>query len=145
DIEGKDGKSSTTISKLDDNSAVKFEDFKEMDGHIAIYLVEDETETIIAISDIGGNELTGKSVSYDLDAVGNAGIAATVKIEERVNGTSLVTITSEETEEGDVHPAYIHTGAIGDEQGDKVISLNPLEEGISITNVSAFNEVDGED
>lgn len=145
DIEGEDGKSSTSISKLDDNSPVKFEDFEVMDGHIVIYLVEDETETLIANGDIGGNEFTDESVTYELDAVGYAGITATVKFEERLNGTTLVTITSEDTEDGDVHPAYIHSGAIGEEQGDKVISLNPLEGGISITNVSAFNEVDGED
>lgn len=145
EIEGDDGKSSTTVSNLDDNSAVSYEDFEEMDGHIVIYLVEDETETKVATGDIGENELTEESVAYELDALGEAGIAATVKFEERLNGTTLMTITSDDTEEGNVHPAYIHSGATGDDQGERVITLNRLEGGLSITNISAFDEVDGED
>lgn len=145
DIEGDEGKSSTTISKLDDNSAVKFEDFIEMEGHIVIYLVGEEDETKVASGDIGENELTEESVTYELEALGDNGIAATVKFEERLNGTTLVTISSEDAEEGDTHPAYILSGPAGDDRVSKVISLNPLQSGISITNISTLDEVDNEE
>lgn len=52
DVEGKIGKSSTTVSKLNNNSAVKFKDFKEMKEHTAIYLKGKDSETKIAVADI---------------------------------------------------------------------------------------------
>lgn len=145
EIEGDPGTISISISKLDDNTVVSYEDLVELDGHIVIYLVETDTETSVAVADIGENELTGESVSYGLSAVGDAGITSTVKLEERLNGSTLITLSSEETEEGDVHPAFILSGAVGDNQGAKVVSLNPIDEGSSFTNVSAFDKVEDEE
>ena len=53
DIE--EGKSTTNLTKLEDDSEVSFEDLKEMDGHIAIYLVAEEDETPVATANIGAN------------------------------------------------------------------------------------------
>ncbi len=145
EIEGDNGTSTTTVSELDDETEVTYEDLMELDAHINIYLVEGDTETLVAQADLGENELSGESVSYDLDAVGDEGTAGSVTLEERLNGETLITITLEETEEGSEHPSFIHSGAIGDEQGDAVISLNPVQDGVSKTNISAFNGEGDED
>lgn len=50
-----EGKSTTSLSTLEDDSEVSFEALKRMDGHIAIYLVGEETETPVATANIGAN------------------------------------------------------------------------------------------
>lgn len=50
-----EGKSTTSLSTLEDDSEVTFEDLKTMDGHIVIYLVGEETDTPVASANIGAN------------------------------------------------------------------------------------------
>lgn len=50
-----EGKSTTSLSKLEDGTAITFGELKEMDGHIAVYLVAEEEETLVATADIGAN------------------------------------------------------------------------------------------
>lgn len=144
DTEGDTGISTTTVSELYDDTDVSFEDLMELDAHMRIYLVDGDTETLVAYADLGDNELSGESESYDLDAVGDEGYTGTVKFEERLNGETLVTVTLEETVDGGEHPVFIHSGAAGEEQGEPVISLQAVMDGVSKTNVSALDG-EGED
>ena len=142
EVEGSNGSSTTTVSKLDDDTPVTFEQLIALNGHVSIYYIEDETEVVVAQTDLGENQLTGESISYDLNSEDEEGPTGTVRLQERENGQILVTVFVEGTEDGSSHPVTIHSGAIGEEQGEAVITLNPVVDGWSFTNVSNF---DGEE
>lgn len=50
-----EGKSTTTLSKLEDGTEITFGEIKTMDGHIVIYHLADEEETPVASANIGAN------------------------------------------------------------------------------------------
>lgn len=143
-VDGTTGMSMTHVAALDDDTEFGYEDVLNYDGYVNVHLSADQLGVIVAQGDIGQNELTGESASYDLNMVDVDGIMGTAMFKERVNGETLVTIMLEGTLDGGMHPAHIHVGSVADAPGDIAISLNSVNgnTGMSMTNVSAF---DGED
>tara|TARA_R110000850_G_scaffold182360_1_gene307762 strand:- start:13957 stop:15165 length:1209 start_codon:yes stop_codon:yes gene_type:complete len=139
-VDGTTGMSKTNVAELDDNSSFNYASVLEVDGYINVHLSADDLATIVAQGDIGQNELTGEIVTYDLMTVDVPGIDGIATFEERVNGTTLVTIALVGTVAGDEHPAHIHEN---DAQtgGDIIIGLNPVdgETGMSMTQVGTLD------
>ena len=137
-IDGATGMSTTEVSALDDGTDITYEELVAYDGYINVHLSADELGTIVAQTDIGENELTGESVSYDLEERDIPGVSGVAIFEERENGETLVTLDLEGTEEGGEHPAHIHMGSIEDAPGAIAITFTPVNgaTGMSMTNVS---------
>lgn len=144
DVDGDTGTSTTEVSELDNGEEITFEELKTFDGYINVHLSADELETIVAQGDIGDNELTDESVTYNLDEVGDSGISGTALFEERANGETRVTISLEGTPEGGSHPAHIHMGSVEEAPGGIAITFNPIDgdTGMSVTNIDAFDDTD---
>ncbi|QBA65671.1 CHRD domain-containing protein [Muriicola soli] len=134
---GDAGISKTNVAALDDGSAFGFADVLSFDGYINVHLSADDLATLVAQGDIGQNELTGESIAYDLAEKDVAGISGTALFEERVNGTTLVTIQLTGTPEGGSHPAHIHENDIAT-TGPIIVGLTSVngDTGLSKTQVS---------
>ncbi|MFD1095729.1 hypothetical protein [Salegentibacter chungangensis] len=145
-VNGTTGMSRTNVAALDDGSAFMYEDVLDYDGYINVHLSADALGTLVAQGDIGQNELTGNSESYDLSTKDVAGIMGTAMFSERVNGETLVTIMLTGTPADGMHPAHIHMGSVAEAPGDIAITLNSIvgASGMSKTNVTKFNGDDGE-
>jgi len=145
-VNGDTGMSMTHVAMLDDDTEFGYEDVLNYDGYVNVHLSADDLGTLVAQGDIGQNELTGESASYDLVSVDVEGIMGTAMFEERVNGETLVTIMLDGTPADGMHPAHIHEGSVADAPGDIVISLNSVNgaTGMSATNVTKFDGEDGD-
>jgi hypothetical protein len=80
----------------DANTAVSYDDLINFDGHINIHASPSDLSTIVAWTDIGGNELTGDDENYLLSAVADPALSGEVLFQERKSGEALVTVTVEE-------------------------------------------------
>lgn len=143
-----DGESTTDVATNDDGESVTYEELINYDGYINVHLSEDQLDIVVAQTDIGKNELTGESATYDLDEKTIPGLSGTVKFEERVSGETLATIALENTPEDGEHPAHIHAGSVADAPGKIEITFTPVDgaTGMSMTNISKFNDdEDGEE
>ncbi|MGY5849695.1 hypothetical protein [Salegentibacter sp. F14] len=146
-VNGDSGMSLTHVASLDDDTEFGYEEVLSYDGYINVHLSAEQLEVLVAQGDIGENELTGASATYDLLGVDVDGIMGSAMFEERVNGETLVTIMLDGTPVGGVHPAHIHVGSVSDAPGDIAISLNAVngDSGMSQTNVSAFDTAEGQE
>ncbi|TRO66645.1 CHRD domain-containing protein [Christiangramia sabulilitoris] len=140
-VDGTTGMSETNVSALDGGEEFGYADVLEYDGYINVHLSAEELGVIVAQGDIGQNELTGESMTYQLSPVAVASISGTAIFQERVNGETLVILSLVNTIDGEMHPAHIHMGSVADAPGDIAITLNSVNgtTGISRTNVSSFN------
>ena len=140
-VDGTSGMSKTNVETLDDETPFGYDDVMEVNGYINVHLSSDDLGTIVAQGDIGQNELTGQSVTYNLQVKDVPGISGTATFEERNNGEALATIQLENTPPGGMHPAHIHenTAAVG---GDIIFTFNPIngDNGLSKTNVAALDD-----
>ena len=138
-VNGDTGISKTNVSTMDDGSAFIYENVLTYDGYINIHLSATELSTLVAQGDIGQNELTGETISYDLNERDVAGINGTIEFAERVNQTTLVTINLTGTPAGGSHPAHIHENDVAT-TGNIIVGLNPVigDTGISKTQVAAL-------
>ncbi len=141
DVDGDTGESSITITELDDTSPVTYTDLLGFDGYVNVHLSATELGTIVAQGDIGINELTGNSKSYDLNSVAVPEISGSVVFEERVSGEALATITLQNTPMDGSHPAHIHDNTAV-EGGDIAFTFNPVDgdNGVSITHVAELDD-----
>ena len=147
-VDGDTGISETTVEMLDDKETeISFEDLMDFDGYINVHASADDLETLVAQTDIGGNALTGESVSYDLAEVDVEGVSGTATFYERENGETLVELDLEGTTEGNSHPAHIHMGSVEDAPGDIAITLTSVDgaSGMSFTNVAMTDGTDDEE
>ena len=140
-VDGSSGTSASNISVLDDGSPFGYAEILDFDGYVNVHLSMDELTTIVAQGDIGQNELTGTSVTYQLNERDVAGISGTVVFSERLNGEALAMISLVGTSEGGSHPAHIHANS-ATEGGPIIFSFNPVDgsNGISRTNLSMFDD-----
>jgi FtsP/CotA-like multicopper oxidase with cupredoxin domain len=129
------------LSMYDDGEEFGYADLEQIDAYINVHLSADDLGTIVAQGDIGQNELTGNSISYDLGEKAVEGINGTITFFERKNGESLAVLELVNTPEGGTHPAHIHANpaAVG---GGILFSFNHVDgtTGISQTNVAAFDD-----
>lgn len=95
----------------------------ELNGSLVVTTAD---ETVVSVSDIGSNELTATSRTYTLASVGESGVAGTVTLTKRMNGTTLISTNLEGTETGTVYPVAIYNGSL----------TTPGASAIALTNVT---------
>jgi len=137
DIDGSMTSSSVTqVEALEDGTPFGYEDVLSYDGYVNVHLKSDLT-VLYAQGDIGSNELTTNSITYDLNEVSGSMVSGTAVFTERLSGDALLEITLSGTQMGNSHPSHIHVGSV-DNPGAIAISLTPVNgaTGRSVTNIS---------
>ncbi len=124
-VDGATGESVTTVEETNAGTVISYDDLLEFDGYINVHLSATEIETIVAQGDIGINELTGETKTYELEERAAPGISGNITFAERLSGFALATISLQNTPEEGVHPAHIHmnSAAIG---GNIIYSFNAV-------------------
>ena len=140
-VNGATGISKTNVAALDDDTDFGYDQVLEYDGYINIHLSADDLATLVAQGDIGQNELTEESKTYELGSLAVPTISGTATFVKRVNGEALATIMLEGTPDGGMHPAHIHANSAA-ESGDILFTFNPVigDTGISKTNVAMLDD-----
>jgi ribonuclease PH len=140
-VDGTTGRSETVVNTLNDGTLVNFDDFLALDGYINVHESSSNLGTLIAQGDIGQNELTGDAEEYVLNPVSNPAISGVATFSKRVNGETLVVVSLDGTNDGDVHPSHIHANSAA-QGGGIVIDLNDVDgtTGESQTNISQRND-----
>lgn len=138
-VNGDTGISKTNVATLDNDTAFGYDDVLNYNGYINIHLSVDELATLVAQGDIGQNEFTGKTMSYELTEKDVAGISGSIEFAERVNETTLATIMLTGTPAGGSHPAHIHENDIAT-TGNIIVGLNAVngDTGISRTQIATL-------
>ena len=142
DLNGvENGTSTTDITTLNDGTSISYTDLMEFDGYLNIHLGTEGPDVLLAQADIGGNELTGESKTYDLHEVDVPGVSGTAVFEKRKNGEILTTLQVAPTNDGNAHPAYIRANTAV-ETGEVVFTFNPIDgaTGESITNIETLDD-----
>ena len=137
------GRSVTTVSQTDTGTPITYEELLDFEGQVKVERSDDD-DTVVAETDIGGNELTGTVKTYPLSQQDNSGNTGSLLVAARKNGNALATITLDSVQnltEGNNYPAaiYANTAAQG---GDVAISLNPVSgsTGTSVTHIDATDD-----
>jgi Cu/Zn superoxide dismutase len=138
-VNGDTGKSKTTFTNLDNGTAITYQGLLDFNGYINVHLSAAELSVLVAQGDIGQNELTGETISYDINERDVAGINGNIEFAERVNQTTLVTINLTGTPANGSHPTHIHENDIAT-TGNIIVGLSPVigDTGISKTQVTAL-------
>lgn len=137
------GNSVTDVTRLDDNTAITYDQLINYDGYVNVHESATELGIIIAQADIGSNELTATSQSYTLSAVNASGVNGTALFQKRKGGATLVTLTMTGLIAGTQYPANIHLGSVESIGGGPVRrSLNPVDgtSGRSLTSIKALDD-----
>lgn len=111
------------------------------DGYVAVHLNEGDLATIIGLSDIGANELSGEEVVYGLGSpLLDGSYSGTISIRERVNETSLITIMMNGTVSGESYPAGLYAGSSANGvtliNGDATLAVDSESLGIDLNPVN---------
>lgn len=140
-VDGSTGRSITDITTTDAGEAIDYEDILTLNGYVNVHLSATNLSTIVAQGDIGINELSGVSTTYDLEERAVGGISGDVVFEERLDGTFLATIELDGTPDGGVHPAHIHENSAA-EGGSIAVTFNPVDgsTGISRTSIRSLDD-----
>lgn len=140
-VDGETGVSVTNIAALNDGTAITYDELLNFDGYVNVHLSSNDLGTFIAQGDIGGNELTGESVEYELGPVSDPTISGTATFAKRKNGFTLVTIALDGTVDGNSHPSHIHNNSAA-EGGGITVDFNPIDgaTGISRTTIRKLND-----
>jgi hypothetical protein len=135
------GKSSVTITELDDGTPITYEELLEFDGYINVHLSSSNLDILVAQADIGQNALTGVSKTYGLGELDLMGTSGSVSFSERVNGEALATIQIINPVNGTMHPAHIHNNTAL-EGGGIALTFNQVDgdTGISYTNINQLDD-----
>jgi small nuclear ribonucleoprotein (snRNP)-like protein len=137
-VDGASGKSTTTFTALNDGTRITYQGLLGFDGYINVHLgTGNQLSTLIAQGDIGQNELTGQKKSYALSEKDGSGIGGSVEFAERVNASTLVTVSLDGTVDGESYPAHIHENDVAT-SGAIIAGLNPIDgiTGVSKTQIS---------
>ncbi len=135
-VDGATGRSTTTIN-------LPYEELLNYDGYVNVHLSENDL-TVVAQTDIGGNELTGTTKTYALGERANSGNTGSLLLQQRKSGATLATLTLDSlqnlTDDGS-HPAHIHNNTAA-EGGGIAISFNSIagSTGKSVTHIEANND-----
>ncbi|WP_299665203.1 CHRD domain-containing protein [uncultured Polaribacter sp.] len=140
-VNGDTGMSATNLAAFDDGSAFMYSDIEGLDGYVNVHLSANALGTIVAQGDIGQNDLTGTTKTYDLGEKAVAGISGDITFSERVNGEALAEIMLSGTPAGGMHPAHIHANTAV-EGGDILFSFTAVngDTGMSATNVATYDD-----
>ena len=140
-VDGASRRSLTNITQTNDGTPVSYDDLLNFDGYINVHASADDLGTLLAQGDIGQNDLTGTTKSYDLVTKDVDGISGTATFSERVNGEALLEVMLDGTPDGGMHPGHIHNNSAA-ETGGIAKTLTTLDgtTGMSKTNISALND-----
>jgi hypothetical protein len=140
-VDGTTGMSVSNVSMLDDGTMFGYADVLDVDGYVNVHLSMDQLATLVAQGDIGQNELTGESITYNLNELDVPGISGSVSFEERVNGEALATIMLQGTPDGGMHPAHIHANSAS-QGGPILFSFGAVDgsTGMLKTNVAQLDD-----
>lgn len=111
---GKTGESSTLISNMPYDQLIAY------DGHIKV-LKSTSPEVILALGDIGGNEITETNIKSNLNLIEPFGVSGIVLFEKRANENTLVTISLTGTIAGASYPSTINLGSIASIGGGPIV------------------------
>ncbi len=140
-VDGNTGTSFTDIEETESGDAILFDELILANGHLNVYLSPTDL-TLVAQGDIGENALTGNTVTYDLNVVQNSGVSGTAEFAERVNGTALVTVMVDGTQDGDTHPMHIHNNSAS-EGGSIAVTLNSVDGTTGLSRTQVVEKDDG--
>lgn len=137
-VNGATGRSVTNIAMLENGSSISYEQLLDYDGYINVHLSMQELATIVAQGDIGSNELTGESITYPLAEVDVMGVSGTAIFRQRKDGSTLATLSLQNTAQGGMHPAHIHMNSAA-EGGGIAFTFAPVNgaTGRSMTNIES--------
>lgn len=140
-VDGASGVSETIVTQTDDGTPIDFDGLMSFDGYINVHLSADDLATVVAQGDIGVNELTGESKSYNLGEKDVPGISGSVVFEERISGEALATIMLDGTPDGGSHPAHIHMNS-AIESGGILYTFSPVDgaTGMSQSHVGSLDD-----
>lgn len=140
-VNGATGISKTNVAALNDGSSFGYTQILDYDGYINIHLSADDLGTLVAQGDIGQNELTGNSKTFELGSVDVPTISGRAIFEKRMNGEALATIMLDGTSAGGMYPGHIHANTAA-EGGDILFTFNSVngDTGISKTNLALLND-----
>lgn len=140
-VEGATGMSQTNIRALDDGTAITYMEILNFDGYVNIHNSANDLGTLLAQGDIGSNELTGQTISYDLNEVDQTGTSGTAVFMERKGGDALIKVELQNTLATDSHPGHIHANSAA-EGGGIIFTLTNVDgaTGISMTNMRALDD-----
>jgi hypothetical protein len=138
-VNGDTGMSMTNLASFDDGSSFMYSDISDLDAYVNVHLSASNLGTIVSQGDIGQNDLTGTTITYDLGEKDVAGISGDVLFSERVNGEALAEIMLTGTPAGGMHPAHIHENTAV-EGGGILFTFNVVDgdTGMSSTNVDSI-------
>jgi Cu/Zn superoxide dismutase len=134
------GKSETAVNALDDGTPFTYADVASFDGHVNVHTSAEDL-SLIAQADIGGNELTGTTKQYALGPVADPDISGIAVFAERLSGETLVTVSLQNTTDGETHKSHIHANSAA-ETGGVVIDLSDVDgsTGMAHSHVSQLND-----
>lgn len=140
-VNGDTGISASNLAQLDNGTEFGYSAVLDYDGYINVHLSAEELGTLVAQGDIGQNELTGESISYELVEVDVPGISGTATFSERVNGEALAVLQLLNTPDGGSHPAHIHMNSAA-EGGAIAYTFVPVNgtTGMSASNISELDD-----
>ncbi|MDF4221117.1 hypothetical protein PXC01_05920 [Maribacter sp. M208] len=135
EIQGENGKSSTTISKLANGTIISYNELSEFDGYLAIE--DSSTGVLVAYADLGPNERTGNSITYNLFSPEGA-INGLALFEERKKGTTSLTINVFDINQNTELPSSLHILRENISPEVETYNLNSIT---SELNGYSFNEI----
>ncbi len=133
-VTGESGISETNITEIDDGTPITYGELIAYDGHIVVHPNPSQF-SIVAIGDIGSNELTGESKMFTLSENGGSGMSGNILFEQRINGFTIATIQLTGTAPNGDHPVHIHENNAA--QGGTILIdfTNVNGSGLSLTDV----------
>ena len=140
-VDGATGISTTVVREREDGSTVLYDDLLDIDGYLNVHLSAADLTTLIAQGDIGGNELSATSRTFNLTAANASGITGTVKMTKRVNGNTLVMVDLDGASDTGEYPVYIYNNNIAN-GGPIAVNLTTVRGtsgNVSYTNVYELN------
>lgn len=140
-VDGDTGVSQTQVEESDAGNAISYSDILELDAYVNVHLSSSDLATIVAQNDIGVNEFTGESITYNLEEQNSSGVTGTITFDERMDDTFLATFDLNGTPDDGNHPAHIHMNSAS-ETGPIVVTFTNVNgaTGRSLTQVEELND-----
>jgi len=140
-VNGTTGISETEIRNADDGSRFDYNDVLTANAYVNVHLSPTDLATIVAQGDIGSNELTGETETFDLSEKDVGGISGDIEFAERKDGSVLATIVLNGTPPGGIHPAHIHDNDAAT-TGPIAFTFNPVDgnTGVSVTSIRVLDD-----
>ncbi len=118
-----DGKSVTNVAALDNGDAIQYNQLISYNGHLS---VTNQAGEEVGLGDIGGNELTTESITYDLLPVVGGDVTGNVFIVKRQNGSAMIQVTAAGLTSASTYKLDLLSESAA-EEGSVLSNLNDLQ------------------